>query len=101
MQFKKIEVCHGKSCGSHGGPKIKKILEETYAPSGVEITERLCCGRCEHFNTIVVDEQKISDLDPHTLTEQFIADPQRAVAEAQKKDQDASERLDAILDEIV
>lgn len=97
MDFKSIEVCHGPSCGSHGGPKIKKILEETYKDSPVEITERLCCGRCEHYNTIVVDGQKISDLDPERLKEQFINDPLSAVKKAQKEDQEASDRLDDIL----
>jgi len=99
MDIKSIEVCHGPSCGSHGGPRIKKILEETYKNSPVEITERLCCGRCEHYNTIVVDDQKISDLTPEHLKEQFIDDPLRAIKTAEKKDWEASDRLDVVLQE--
>ncbi len=95
--FKKISVCHGKSCEPAGAKKIKKILEEHYANKSVEIIERNCCGRCEHSCTIVVDDQPVSDLSPHTIHELFINKPGEAIKNQQAKDQLSREVLERAL----
>ncbi len=73
------------------------MLEQEYAKQGIEITETLCCGRCEHSCTIVVDEQPISDLSPENLKKNFIDDPNQAVKHAQEQDKKASAALDKLL----
>lgn len=97
LPFKKIGVCHGKTCGPAGASSIKKILEDTYGDS-VEITERLCCGRCDDHNSIVVDDTvTVSHLSPDALTEQFISDPQAAIDAAKIEEEKISAQLDAAL----
>lgn len=95
--FKKIAVCHGKSCSLAGAASIKKILEKQYDASGIEIVERECCGRCEHSCTIVVDGQPISDMSPDNLRALFLDNPEQALADAAKRDDDALAALDTIL----
>ncbi|MEK7648467.1 MAG: (2Fe-2S) ferredoxin domain-containing protein [Patescibacteria group bacterium] len=95
--FKNIAVCHGKSCGPKGASRIKKILEQCNTFKSIKIQERECCGRCEHSCTIVIDDQAISDLSPDTLQKAFLDNPSQALAEAHKKDMQASKDLDRIL----
>lgn len=95
--FKKIAVCHGKSCKPAGAAAIKKILEQEYLEQSVEITERECCGRCEHSCTIAVDDQLVSDLNPENLRTTFLDRTEEALSDARKRDQAARDNLDAIL----
>lgn len=97
-QFKKIGVCHGKTCGPAGAARIKKILEDEYGES-VEIVERLCCGRCDDHNSIVIDDSvTVSHLSPENVRESFITDPDAAIRCAREEEKKIQEQLDAALD---
>ncbi|MBI4268528.1 hypothetical protein HY627_01705 [Candidatus Uhrbacteria bacterium] len=97
--FKKIGVCHGKTCGPAGAAKIKKILEDTYRSDGVEVVERLCCGRCDDHNSIVVDDAvTVSHLSPDTLSQKFISRPDAAIADAKTEEEKIQRDLDAALE---
>lgn len=74
-----------------------KILEQKYAQQGVEITETLCCGRCEHSCTIVVDNQHVSDLSVENIKKNFLDNPCQAIADAKKNEAESSAALDRIL----
>ena len=98
MKFKKIGVCHGKACGPAGADRIQKILEEEYGRDGVQIVERTCCGRCEHNNSIVINDMTIlSDLSSKNIREKFIADPETAIQKAQEEQSKSEEKLEHIL----
>lgn len=97
-KYKKIAVCHGPTCGTHGAQRIKQILEKEYEGSGITIVERECCGRCKFNNTIVVDDVAISRLSPETLKEKFIADPKRAIEEAKLDEEAMLEELNSFLE---
>lgn len=97
--FKKIGVCHGKTCGPAGARTIKRLLEDEYAADGVEITERLCCGRCDDHNSIVIDDAvTVSHLSPATLFEAFINRPADAIADAKAEEEKIKKELDAALE---
>lgn len=99
MNYKKIGVCNGKTCGPAGAAQIKKILKDTYNTHGIEVTERLCCGRCENNNSIVIDDDvTISHLSPGTLKERFIDRPDVAIAEAREEEKRIREELDHALE---
>ena len=99
MNCKKIGVCYGKTCGPAGAASIKKILEDTYSAQGIEVTERLCCGRCKNNNSIVIDEDvTISRLSPGTIKERFIDREDAAIAEAREEEKRIREELDRALD---
>jgi len=96
--MKKISVCHGKTCGPAGAPRILETLKQTYVHLGIEVVVRDCCGKCEHHNSIQINDGIIiSDLAPATLEEKFINDPDRAIAKAQQDARDAIKKLDDLL----
>lgn len=104
--MKKISVCHGEQCGPGGAAQLMKTLKEEYETRGIPVAERGCCGRCERHNTIVVldnDDREVivSDLVPDKIHEQFIADPDTAIAKARAEAEKAAEKLDTALDELV
>ncbi len=96
--MKKIGICHGPTCGTHGAQKIKKILEEEYKDQGIEIVERECCGRCKFNNTIVVDDIPVSRLSPENIREKFIKDPKQALEQAKKDEVEILKGLNEFLD---
>ena len=96
--LKKIAVCHGKSCSQKGAHRILRILEEYGAPKGIKITERKCCGRCEHSCTIVANDQPISDLSPENLKKNFLDNPEQAINDAHERDKDAHNALEDLFD---
>lgn len=73
------------------------MLEQEYAQQGVEITETLCCGRCEHSCTIVADSQHVSDLSAENLKKNFLDNPDKALADAKKREAESLAALDNIL----
>lgn len=97
MKIKKIEVCHGPTCGINGGRRIKKQLEEYFLKDTIEIVERECCGRCSYCNTIVVDGELVSELKPETLEETFLKNPEGAIKTSQEAFKKRMEKLDDIL----
>lgn len=95
--IKKIQVCHGPTCGTHGAQKIKQILQEEYKDQSIEVVERECCGRCKYNNTIIVDDVAISRLSPENIKEEFIKDPASAIEKSKKEDLDSIIKLESFL----
>lgn len=100
--MKKISVCHGKQCGPGGAAQLMQTLKGEYEAKGVPVEERGCCGRCERHNTIVVlDDDNceviVSDLVPDNIQEQFIADPDTAIAKAREEQDEAMKKIDDAL----
>jgi NADH:ubiquinone oxidoreductase subunit E len=96
MKFKKIGVCHGKVCGVRA-QEIQNALQNAYQHQNIDIYERTCCGRCEHAHSIVVDDSVIiSDLSIKNIHE-FIADPDGAIACAQKEEKESEKKLNSFL----
>lgn len=96
--FKKISVCHGKTCGPAGASAIKKILENEYGGS-VEVVERLCCGRCDDHNSVVLDDTvTISHLSTTNLSETFIDRPEAAIADAKIEEKKIKKEIDGALE---
>ncbi len=95
--IKKIEVCHGPTCGPNGANEIQRKISEAFKGSGTEVIGRGCCGRCQFNNTIVADGQPISKLSPKTVQEKFVDDPDTAIAAARETDAEILKELDAFL----
>lgn len=97
MEIKKISVCHGPTCANQGGSKIFHILKN-YFGARVPVEPRKCCGRCSENNTIAInDEIYISRLNPSTLHEQFLNDPDGAITKAMKEQEEMKTNLEKIL----
>lgn len=94
---KRIEVCHGPTCGTHGAQRILGTLKAAFEKEGTEIIPRGCCGRCSFNNSIVVDGQTVSKLSPATIDTQFIQRIDESLAEAKDFDAEANEQLDSFL----
>ncbi len=100
--MKKIAVCHGKSCGPAGAARVCKRLTDEYSNKGVSVVVRECCGRCERSVSIEIDDDVVvSELTAENLTNKFINDPDTAIAQARKEQQEAMDRIDAVLDNLV
>ncbi len=99
--IKRIEVCHGPTCGPAGGERIKMILENELAEQGVAVIERGCCGNCEKHNNIMVDGVLVQKLTPTTVREQFLnridAALDQAQGEAVERDNELMKFLDSDL----
>lgn len=93
---KKISVCHGPTCGSEGGPAIKKTLKNALGET-VVIEETECCGRCEEYCSIIVDDElTICNLSPETIQEKFLASPGEAIERARAEQDESQKKLDAL-----
>ncbi len=92
----RIDVCHGPTSGPAGARRITKRLEEVYGAEAIH--KRGCCGRCKFNNSIVVDGQIVSNLNPDTIDEQFLADPARALKDAREFEKRTLSELNDVLD---
>lgn len=100
--MKKIGVCHGKSCGPAGAARVCDKLIKEYSHKGVTVVARDCCGRCERSVSIEIDDGVvISELTAENLHKKFMVDPDTAIMKARKEQQNAMDKIDAALNDLV